>query len=56
MRDGQAGHRGRVLGAGHGAWWWMWLLVLKMQRVVDDEVLGVGVLVVFTTAPSGRLG
>ena len=54
--DGQAGHPGRVLWAGHGAWWWLWLLVRKMQRVVIDELLGVGVLVVSSPAPSGTLG
>ena len=42
--DGQAE---LAFGAGHGAWLWLrlWLLVRKMQRVVDDEVLGVRVLV-----------
>ena len=41
--DAQAG----LLGAVHRAWmWlWLWLLVRKMKRVVDDEVLEVGVLV-----------
>ena len=41
--DGQA----QFHEAGHGAllWLWLWLLVRKMQRVLDDEVLGVGVFV-----------
>ena len=53
--DGQAKHPGCVLGAGHGAWWWPWLLVRKMQGVVGDEVLRVRVLVVSSTALSGTL-
>ena len=52
--DGQVG----FLRACHRAWlWlWLWLLVRKMQRIVDDEVLGVEVLVVSSTAPTGNPG
>ena len=52
--DGQAG----LLRAGDWAWLplWLWLLVRKMQMVIDDEVLGVGVLLALLDGPEWNAG
>ena len=54
--DGQAGLPTHVLRAGHGAWWWLWLLVRKLQRVVDVRVLGVRVLMHLLDGPDRHAG